>query len=155
MIIKHIFLSALLIVPLGVQASNAVRSRADIIAELENLNAKIAEKEAIINAIVDNMRIVFREVYDIKTERSYIKVLTEEMEQYGQNLLAAPLTSENITKFLAYEFINDDRDSINRNKDQVRRIKFAMFRCKIEYSELNELFNQYQKCMNELAQIEK
>lgn len=157
MIIKRIFLSALLIVPLGAQSSNVVRSRADIIAELENLNGKIAEKEVIINAIVDNFNVVAREIYDAlptgKSSSEYIKDLSREFEHYAQALLVAPLTSENITQFLAYEFVNNEFDTIHNNKDLFRRIKFALLRWKIEYASLNKLFDQYQQCANELAEL--
>ncbi len=159
MIVKHIFLSALLIVPLGAYASNVVRSRADIIAELENLNGKIAEKEVIINAIVDNFNVVARALRDILSDESEyfsieFKEFSKEFAYCAQEFFAAILTPESIAKFLAYEFVGNKANTKN-SKDVFRRVKFTLLRWKIEYFLLNKLFDQYQQCVSELAQFEK
>ncbi len=124
------------------------RMQAEKITELSIINQKISGKEEAIDELTKKGSDIYYELLS-SLEGDEKKKFDVDINAYDEKIFHSVFNLPEIKEFLAQEFFPD----INKQRDLIRRIKFLLIRRKLEYISLNNLFDSYQKCLEELLEL--
>ena len=117
------------------------------LVELSAINEMIAEKEDFIDSLAAKALIVYKDLVSELTDIDMVS-FKKDINKYEEKIFASYLTLENLEKFLKEEFL-----TTRSSRERIKRLKFSFIRRKVEYIFLEELFNRYQKCLEELLEL--
>lgn len=151
--VNHLFLSVILSFNLALCNNSSdiamlKKAQSDKMAELETINQIIAKKEDFIDSLTSKAVDIYRDLLLELADKDCKDAFMKNINKYEEKIYENCLTPKNVKKILKEEILSSEF-----SRERIKRIKFALIRRKAEYLFLEELFDRYQKCLEELLKI--